>query len=120
MKEMLHGNCFEKRCSCSPWRVARYCQMTLSAEEFFNGRAVRLVAPDYPPIARSSHVSGAVVVYVTIDEKGTVDSAEAVSGSPLLKSAAIDAARRSKFTPTLLCGQPVKVNGVIIFNFVGR
>jgi hypothetical protein len=28
--------------------------------------------------------------------------------------------RASKFTPTKLSGQPVKVNGVIIYNFVAQ
>jgi protein TonB len=61
-----------------------------------NGKAVRLVQPPYPPIARSAHASGQVVVQVLID------------------------ARSSKFTPTKLSGQPVKVNGVIIYNFVAQ
>jgi hypothetical protein len=38
----------------------------------------------------------------------------------LLQAAAVAAARASKFTPTKLSGQPVKVNGVIIYNFVAQ
>lgn len=82
-----------------------------------NGRAIRLVQPPYPPIARSAHVSGQVTVQVLIDENGNVISASAASGHPLLRAAAVNAARASKFSPTKLSGQPVKVNGVIIYNF---
>jgi len=85
-----------------------------------NGKAVRLVQPQYPPIARSEHASGQVSVQITIDENGNVISAHAVSGHPLLQAAAVGAARASKFTPTKLSGQPVKVSGVIIYNFVAQ
>jgi len=85
-----------------------------------NGKAVRLVQPPYPPIARSAHASGQVSVQITIDENGNVISAHAVSGHPLLQAAAVGAARASRFTPTKLSGQPVKVSGVIIYNFVAQ
>src|SRR5713226_2732352 len=85
-----------------------------------NGKAVHLTQPPYPAIARSAHASGQVVVQVLIDENGNVISAHATSGHPLLQGAAVNAARSSKFTPTKLSGQPVKVNGVIIYNFVAQ
>jgi periplasmic protein TonB len=85
-----------------------------------NGKAVRLVQPPYPAIARSAHASGQVRVQITIDENGNVVSAAAVSGHPLLQGAAVAAARQSKFTPTKLSGMPVKVTGVIIYNFVAQ
>ena len=82
-----------------------------------NGRAIRLVTPTFPSIARTAHVTGSVTVQVLIDENGNVMSASAASGHPLLRPAAVAAARASKFSPTKLSGQPVKVNGVIIYNF---
>lgn len=85
-----------------------------------NGKAVRLVQPSYPAIARQAHASGTVVVQVLIDENGNVISAHAVSGHPLLQAVAVAAARASKFSPTKLSGQPVKVNGVIQYNFVAQ
>ena len=57
---------------------------------------------------------------ILLDENGNVISAHATSGHPLLQAAAVAAARSSKFTPTKLSGQPVKVNGVIIYNFVAQ
>lgn len=85
-----------------------------------NGKAIRLVTPPYPAIARSAHASGQVTVQVLIDENGNVVSATATSGHPLLRAAAQQAAMSSKFSPTKLSGQPVKVNGVIIYNFVAQ
>jgi TonB family protein len=83
-----------------------------------NGKAISLPKPAYPPIAKAARASGAVNVQVTVDESGAVISARAVSGHPLLQQAATSAARGAKFRPTLLSGQPVKVTGVIVYNFV--
>lgn len=82
-----------------------------------NSKATNLVKPPYPPAARAVNASGAVNVQVTIDENGSVISASATSGHPLLRDAAVRAARSSKFSPTLLSGQAVKVTGVIVYNF---
>jgi TonB family protein len=83
-----------------------------------NGKAVTLVKPPYPPAARAVKASGAVNVQVTIDEEGNVISASAVSGHPLLRAASVSAAQASKFSPTVLSGQRVKVTGVIVYNFI--
>ena len=85
-----------------------------------NGKAISLPRPAYPPIARQAHASGTVVVQVTIDENGSVISAHAVSGHPLLQAVAVAAARGARFLPTKLSGQPVKVTGVITYNFVAQ
>jgi TonB family protein len=68
--------------------------------------------------SQSVKASGAVNVQVTIDEQGNVVSASAVSGHPLLRQAAEEAARNAKFAPTSLQGVPVTVTGVIVYNFV--
>jgi protein TonB len=85
-----------------------------------NGKAISLPKPAYPPIARAAHASGTVVVQVLIDENGSVVSAHAVSGHPLLQAVAVSAARQARFSPTKLSGQPVKVTGVIQYNFVAQ
>ena len=83
-----------------------------------NGKAVSLPKPAYPPAARAVRAGGSVSVQVLISESGSVISASAVSGHPLLRAAAEGAARGARFSPTLLSGQPVKVSGVITYNFV--
>jgi periplasmic protein TonB len=83
-----------------------------------NGKATSLPKPPYPPAARAVRASGSVSVQVLISETGSVISATPVSGHPLLRPAAAAAARGARFSPTLLSGQPVKVSGVITYNFV--
>lgn len=82
-----------------------------------NGKALTLIQPAYPPAARAVRATGSVDVQVTIDENGDVISAVAVSGHPLLRAAAAQAARASKFKPTQFSGKPVKVMGIIVYNF---
>ena len=76
--------------------------------------------PKLPAEAKTKGVSGPVRVEVTVDEKGKVVSAKAVSGDPLLRKAAEQSATQARFTPTKLSGQPVKVTGVIQYNFVAQ
>ena len=85
-----------------------------------NGKAISLPKPAYPPIARAAHAAGTVTVQVLIDENGTVVSAKAISGHPLLQAVAVAAARQARFSPTKLSGQPVKVSGMIQYNFVAQ
>jgi protein TonB len=81
------------------------------------GSAIKRVNPAYPPIAKAARASGAVQVQVTISEEGRVIDAQVVSGHPLLRDAALQAARGWVFKPTELSGVPVKVQGVLTFNF---
>jgi len=81
------------------------------------GSALRKVQPQYPPIAKAARASGAVQVQVTISEEGRVIDAQVVTGHPLLRDAALQAARQWVFKPTELSGVPVKVQGVLTFNF---
>jgi TonB family protein len=83
-----------------------------------NGKATSLPKPAYPAAAKAVRAGGSVSVQVTIDENGSVISANATSGHPLLRGAAESAARGARFSPTLLSGQKVKVTGVITYNFV--
>lgn len=83
-----------------------------------NGMALKLTLPTYPVEARETKAGGGVNVQVMINEQGNVVSAKAISGDSLLKAASEEAARNSKFAPTTLQGVPVKVTGVIYYNFV--
>jgi TonB family protein len=83
-----------------------------------NSEAIELPKPVYPPMAIQIHVQGTVAVQVLIDESGRVVSARAMSGHALLAGAAQQAAYRARFSPTKIGDQPVKVSGVITYNFV--
>lgn len=83
-----------------------------------NGEAILLPKPVYPPIAKQTRVQGTVTIQVLVDEQGHVVSANVVKGDPRLAHAARQAAMQARFSPTMLGDQPVKVSGVITYNFV--
>ncbi len=83
-----------------------------------SGKAISKPTPAYPVIAKNMRVSGTVAVQILVDEQGRVISAQATSGHRLLQPAAVQAAYQARFTPTLLSQQPVKVSGIITYNFV--
>ena len=85
-----------------------------------NGKTTSMPLPQYPEIARQAHASGMVTVQVTVDEEGNVIEAKAIAGHPLLQAAAVAAARQAKLAPTRLSGQPVKVTGNLMYNFVAQ
>jgi protein TonB len=82
------------------------------------GLAIFLPKPAYPAIAKQARANGPVSVQVLVDETGKVISAKAVKGHPLLLAAAQQAAYAARFSPTKLSDQPVKVSGMITYNFV--
>jgi eukaryotic-like serine/threonine-protein kinase len=79
--------------------------------------AVKRVEPAYPPLAKVARISGSVVVQITVDEQGNVTHAQAMSGPPLLRNAAVSAAYGWKFAPDKVYGKPVKIIGTLTFNF---
>lgn len=81
-------------------------------------KAISLPKPAYPLMAKAIGAQGSVAVQILVDEQGKVISAQAVSGHPTLLRAAREAAFQARFTPTVLNGQPVKIQGVITYNFV--
>ena len=84
------------------------------------GRVLELPKPRYPAIARAAHASGQVLVRLIIDVDGTVIAAAAVSGHPLFYGVSVAAAKDARFTPTKVNGKPVKVTGVITYNFASQ
>jgi protein TonB len=80
-------------------------------------RQTYAVQPEYPPLARQTHLSGVVVVSAVIDEHGNVVGARALSGHPLLIPAALKAVLQWKYEPTLLNGTPVAVEMEVTVHF---
>ncbi len=78
---------------------------------------IHQVAPVYPPIARTVHVQGVVILEATISKDGDVRDIRIITGHPLLNQAAIDAVQQWKYKPTLLNGEPVEVITTVTINF---
>jgi protein TonB len=58
---------------------------------------VRLVNPIYPPLARQARITGEVELKLGIRRDGSVLSAVAVNGHPMLTQAALNSAQQSAF-----------------------
>jgi periplasmic protein TonB len=74
---------------------------------------INKIAPQYPPIAKTAHVSGTIVLHAIISKEGTIQELQYVSGPPLLMKAAMDAVKEWRYKPTLLNGDPVEVDTTI-------
>ncbi len=103
--EIVIGSCFQD------------CEGAPKLEGVEPGRAIQLAKPVYPPIARAAHATGSVEVQILIGLDGSVIAAASISGHPLLQAAGVSAARETLFAPTKLNGQPVKVTGILRYDF---
>ncbi|MFN7931050.1 MAG: energy transducer TonB [Blastocatellia bacterium] len=79
--------------------------------------AIKKVQPPYPAVAKAAGAEGPVQVTVTVNENGDVTTAQAVSGSPLLRDAAVEAGKQWKFQQTEVNGKAVPTQGTLTFNF---
>jgi protein TonB len=101
-----------------PSPAATPANRILKVSKILNSQALSLPRPTYPIIARQMRLQGVVNVQVLIDEEGRVVSAKALTGPGVLIPAAQQAAMQARFSPTIVGDQPVKVSGVITYNFV--
>ncbi len=90
---------------------------TITSNSVINAKALSLPRPEYSPAAIAVNAGGVINVRVTLNEEGNVESAEAVSGHPLLQAASVEAAKQAKFQPVIVSGKPAKVSGIIVYNF---
>lgn len=105
--------------------IERLRQQFLSPDKFFdpydilNGRAVSLPKPAWPPIRVERGFSATVSIKVDIDETGKVVGVADMCDAPLILSTiAAAAARKARFTPTIVQGRPIKVKGIIQYHFI--
>jgi TonB family protein len=82
------------------------------------GKATLRAEPVYPIEAKRKHVTGTVIVEVTVDESGKVIKARSLCGPDILLRASVEAAYKWRFGPTTLSGEPVKVIGTLTFNYL--
>jgi TonB family protein len=81
------------------------------------GDAVVKVQPRYPAKARRVSAVGMVDVQVTVSPEGRVTEAKAISGHPLLREAAEEAALQWVFKPAIANGAPVSTQIILTFRF---
>ena len=90
---------------------------TPNPETVLSAKLIKRVDPIYPELARSTDLSGNVVLNAHIDETGKVRAVKAISGDPVLVHAAVDAVRQWEYRPSLVNGQPRPSNARIAINF---
>ena len=80
-------------------------------------RLLSSVAAIYPPLARSQHVQGDVMVDALIDATGKVVATNVISGNALLRNEAVNALRLWKYQPALLNGDPIPIHINVTITF---
>ncbi|MBV9075254.1 MAG: TonB family protein [Acidobacteria bacterium] len=89
----------------------------ITSQGVTEGKLLKRVMPRYPEMARSAGVSGDVVISARIGVDGALHDLKVVSGSPLLRQAALEAAGQWRYSPYRLGGQPVETDTRITINF---
>ena len=82
--------------------------------------AITIAEPEYPPIAIAAKITGTVQVRILVDKEGNVKRACAATGHPILKEAAVRAARKWRFSRNFGTRSRWKINYVqewIVFGF---
>ncbi|HYP50608.1 MAG TPA: TonB family protein, partial [Pyrinomonadaceae bacterium] len=97
--------------------ISSYRTGTLNSVNNYRGRVEDLIKPEYTEAAKRARAAGTVNVRVKIDESGKVAEAKSVFGNPLLRAAAEQAARETKFAPAFVAGRAVKVIGTLVYHF---
>jgi len=82
------------------------------------GSLIRRIQPIYPPIARTGHIQGPVVLAAVIGKDGTIENLRLMSGHPMLVPAAIAAVSQWRYRPYILNGEAIEVETQITVNFI--
>ena len=78
---------------------------------------VHKVEPIYPESARQANLSGIVTLNAIVEADGAVSQVNALSGSEVLRQAAIDAVKWWRFEPYKISGQAVRVQTIVAVEF---
>jgi len=75
------------------------------------------VLPRYPATARAMGIQGKVILVAKVSEQGKVEEVKAVSGHPVLISAAVEAVKQWRYRPAMLNGKPVRIETNLTVTF---
>lgn len=75
--------------------------------------------PSYPQIARRLGKEGRVVLRLTINERGEVVNIEVIESAPYgFTESAVDAVKKSRFSPAMKDGKPVTCRAILPVRFI--
>ena len=78
---------------------------------------IKSVPPVYPPAAVNDHITGVVLLEITVDAQGAVVFARVTHSVPGLDDAALAAVRQWRYSPTVVKGTPVPVILTVALTF---
>jgi protein TonB len=81
------------------------------------GSLIYQLQPVYPPLARTAHVEGPVVLAALISKDGTIENLRVLTGHPMLVRSAVEAVSQWRYRPYILNSEPVEVETQITVNF---
>jgi TonB family protein len=99
----------------TPYKACR--NVILSSPSRQEERLKRRVEPVYPQEAKDKSIRGTVNLHVIVGCEGKVEAAEVTSGDPLLAKSALQAVRQWEYKVTLVNGDPVQVDTMVIVKF---
>jgi protein TonB len=82
-----------------------------------SAQLIKSVPPVYPQLAKAQGVFGNVQIDALIDASGNVAALKVLSGPMILRQAALDSVKESKYSPALLDGQPTSMHIVVTVQF---
>jgi TonB family protein len=106
---LLHNNTGQQKPSSQRASYVSESQLRKSA--------TTVVMPTYPAISPTAEIKGPVVVFIIVDETGSVISAQAIQGHSLLRDAALNAVRSWRFKPFDDSGAKTSVTGILTIDF---
>jgi len=80
-------------------------------------RITRRSEPVYPDSVQAAGISGAVLLDVTVDEQGAVETIQPLAGYPMLLDAAEETVRHWRYQPLLQDGTAVAFKATLVVNF---
>jgi len=81
------------------------------------GMLLQRVDPVYPMIAKAAHVTGAVMLEVTVSQEGMVANVRILNGPAMLQQAALDAVRKWRYKPYLINNTPTGFRTTVSVTF---
>jgi len=103
--------------SIAPVKPATPELLPAQSQGVVTGKLIKKVLPQYPDMARRAGVSGDVVMSGIIGTDGALHNLKVVSGSPLLRDAALSAAKEWRYSPYMLGNKAVEAETHITVSF---
>ena len=99
-----------------PGAIANGISLTIPPRKREVPKLISHVAPVYPPAALQQHLTGEVVIDVTLKEDGSVNQVGVIDGDSILAESAVTAVKQWRYLPLSVNGKPV-LKFVVVTSF---